>query len=515
MTAKTFLKRYWRVPVVAVLGARSSPSADPSWSIRPTRRRTRLLIRGRATSFLDVTGQDLSKQPGVVDASMAKSLAETQAGLASSREVAVRVVDQLGLDQPKPAKTGPVATMARAAAWTYSHLKAWVTFGMYRQAERREKAIGTVQGNVSAHQLGTTSGGATGQPSSYVIEVAAQGDSPEQARAIANASADALVAISQERFQQDSQNYADTLQTEVTKANTDVGKAADDVSAYKIAHNISALDEQLVNNAKNASDLAAQVRQTEADLSGAQATLGSLQSSLASTDPTADSTEGIQTGRSTTNVNSTGANPVYQALQGQVSAAQSNVAALQARLSTLQGQVGGDTPTALNQDQSGLLQLENQLTYAQNNAQKLTTALNDAQANAVSGQVDLTRISEASLPTYPTSPKRYLYLLLGLLVGGLAGGGLTWLALRRQSPDDGNDDDLDLDDLDRQLFDDEINLRTQETNGEKPRTPEPVGASGGSSGRAGLFARDRTIRRPATTHQVDGLDDGMGESATR
>ena len=509
MTAKSFLTRYWRVPVVAVLGALiafgGSFLVDPSYQST-----TRLLIRGRESSFLTNTGTDLSKQPGVVDASLAKSLAETQAGLVSSREVATRVVDDLSLDQPKANKSGPVATLARGAAWTYSHVKAWVTFGMYRQAERREKAIATVQGNVTGHQLGTTSGGATGQPSSYVFEITAEGDSPEQARAIANSSANALVAVSQERFRQDSQNYADSLQSQVTQANAGVGKAAADVSTYKIAHNISALDDQLVNNAKNASDLAAQVSQTEADLSAAQASTGSLQASLDTTDPNANSVEKIQTGRSSTDLNSTAANPVYQNLQNQLITAKANVVALQSKLGTLQGQVGGDTPTALNQDQAGLLQLDNQLTYAQNNAQKLTGQLNDAQANAASGQVDLTRISEASLPTYPVSPKRYLYLLLGLLVGGLAGGGLTWLSLRRHSPDDGNDDDT-LDDLDRQLLDEEINLRAQETNGAPSREPEPVGAGGGSSGRAPLFARDRTIRRPATTHQVDGLDEGMGE----
>ena len=55
--------------------------------------------------------------------------------------------------------------------------------------------------------------------------------------------------------------------------------------------------------------------------------------------------------------------------------------------------------------------------------------------------IDLNRVGDADLPTYPTSPKRYLYLLLGLLIGALAGGGLTYLARRRALSSDGDEGD--------------------------------------------------------------------------
>ncbi|MGB4745191.1 MAG: Wzz/FepE/Etk N-terminal domain-containing protein, partial [Candidatus Microthrix parvicella] len=94
------LKAYWRIPVIAVLGGLiafggSFVSAEKYTST------TRVLIRGREATFLTTTGVDLSDQPGVIDASMAKSLAETQSGIVTSREVATIVVDKLDLDMPK------------------------------------------------------------------------------------------------------------------------------------------------------------------------------------------------------------------------------------------------------------------------------------------------------------------------------------------------------------------------------------------------------------------------------
>jgi hypothetical protein len=55
-----------------------------------------------------------------------------------------------------------------------------------------------------------------------------------------------------------------------------------------------------------------------------------------------------------------------------------------------------------------------------------------AVVNAASDTAELTRVDRAAAPIYPVAPKRYLYLTLGVLLGGLAGGGLTWLVLRRE-----------------------------------------------------------------------------------
>ena len=40
-------------------------------------------------------------------------------------------------------------------------------------------------------------------------------------------------------------------------------------------------------------------------------------------------------------------------------------------------------------------------------------------------QVELTRLDSAAAPAYPSEPKRYIFLALGLLLGALAGWWLT------------------------------------------------------------------------------------------
>jgi len=57
---------------------------------------------------------DMRAGPAVLQ--RAVTLAETEGGVATSREVATMVVDQLHLDAPKPEKSGPVAAMAGAPA---------------------------------------------------------------------------------------------------------------------------------------------------------------------------------------------------------------------------------------------------------------------------------------------------------------------------------------------------------------------------------------------------------------
>ena len=523
---KLFFKRYWRVPVVALLGALIAFGG--SFVLEETyTSTTRVLIRGLDANLTTTPGAPTTAT-GQVDATGARSFAETQAGLASSREVAERVVDQLGLDQPKPDSGGPIHTLAKGLAWTYAHARAIATFGFYKEADKHEKAIGTVQGAVSAHQLGTTSGGATGQPASYVIEITANGTTPAEARDIANTSADILVDLSNERYAADSANYIASLEGQLDQTTKDVATAADAVAAYKVAHNITALDDQLVGNAQSAQSLTDQIRTTTNDIAADQGTVASLQSSLAATDPTTDSNQNITTGRSGTKVDNTAANPVYQELQTQLATAQAKQKADETKLTSLQGQVGGDAPTQLTADQSGLLQLNQQLALAQDNQKSLNTTLATAKVDASSGKVDLTRISVASLPTYPSAPKRYLFLLLGLLVGGLAGGGLTWLARRRKPSGDADDDDLDP--HDRELLDTDVDLRSQELNGAGTREPVgagagpsastaaspsaaspsaagPSAAGGGGNGLASLFGSQPGLTPPAPTRRDADLTD--------
>lgn len=472
---RSFVARYWRVGVVALLGGLLAFGAsfvlDETYASS-----TRLLIRGRDATFLTTTGEDLTRQPGVIDASMAKTIAETQAGLATSREVATRVVDQLDLDAPKEEQSGPVAFAAKVVGGGYARAKAILVHGYYREPDPREAAIENTQAGIEAHQLGAGSGDAAGQPGSYILEIVGSGTSADQARDITNATADQLVALGGERFRAEAQRHADYLASRVDAAQQDVADSASAVGAFKAEKGITDLDEQLVLNATAADGLQANLRQAQVELAGAQAQLASLDGTLAAIDPSQQGVQEIQTGRSSTQIVTTSGNPVYNELLTQRSALTAQVADLQARQAALQSQAAAGLPTSLTADQVQLLQLNQRLTLAQDNLTALNRQHQDAVLNAGSDTAELTRIDTASTPTYPVAPKRYLYLALGLLIGGLAGAALTWWRVRHEQPV-GDDDVIDLTDADLEL--------------ELPATVPVgvgVGAGAGAAG-AGLFDR--------------------------
>lgn len=482
MTTRTFLRQYWRIPLIAFLGALIAFAG--SFVLQETyASSTRLLIRGRSTTFLTSSGQDLSQQPGVIDSSLAKTLSETQAGVATSREVATMVVDRLHLDAPKPEKSGPVAWSVGAFATTYKCGRAYLTYGVCKDPDPREKAIQDVQAGIVAGQLGAATGADAGQPGSYVMELVGSGDTADQARDITNVAADSLVQVSSNRFREDAQKYADNLGAQVQLADQEVDTAAKAVGDFKVTHNISDLDQQLVLNASNSQDASGELRRAQSDLAGAQAQLASLDASIASVSPTQQTEQNVQNGRSNSKLTTEGPSSVYTDLVAEREKVAGQVANLQAKQASLQSQTPAGS-TTLNQDQVQFLQLDQQLKLAQANQAKLTQDHRNAVVNAQSDSVELTRIDTASLSTYPVAPKRYLYLALGLLIGGLAGGALTWSARRRgagTARDDELDDDADDDDF-FVLEDEALDLRDRAD----PRVLVPAGA-GPSAG--SLFAR--------------------------
>lgn len=432
MTSTSFLGRYWRVPVVALLAAVLAFGASFGMKKSYTSN-TRMLIVEGSTTLLSSSGQPISSQPGVNSPALAQTLAQTQAGLASSRQVATIVVDKLHLDRPKP-KHGIIHAVENAASSILGHLKGWVMSGTYSTLPPREKAIQSTEKAVVASDLAPTTGPDTGQTDSYILEISATGSTAAQARDIANAAADALINVSQERFKQDSQSYVNALSAQLAEANASLTQASEAVSNYESANGISALDQQLVFNVQNQGTLQSQVVAAQAAVQGDEQAVASLQSTLASTPATETSNQSITTGRSTTGDATTGANPVYQSIQDELGQAQANLAADQAKVRALQSQQQSNPSSSLTHAQSQLLDLEEQVTADQNAVQTLSNSLQAAQANVKVSPSDLSRLGTADLPQYPSSPKRDMYLLLGLILGALAGGGLTYRAMGRRSP---------------------------------------------------------------------------------
>jgi succinoglycan biosynthesis transport protein ExoP len=431
MTTSTMLGRYWRVLLVGVLGGLIAFTG--SFLVEPTyTSSTRLLIHGRDATFLTSTGQDLSGQPGVVDSTLAKTLAATYAGMATSRSVAVAVVDRLDLDAAPSGGRSLLGTVSHGLATAYRCGKAFVKSGFCATPSRHEAAVLGVQQGTSAAQVGSNAGETAGQQGSYVLEVTGSGTTRDQAKAVTDAIADELVAQSAQRFSTDAQRHVQDLQRQVDAAAEDVRTQTAAVAAYKSAHGITAADEQQVLLATSASNLRAELNRAEADLADTRAQLSSVERSLASTPADATSQQRITTGRSTTVLDTTADSQVYNELVSKQKSLKAQLTGLTARVEALRKQVNSAQPLSLNAAQAELAAMQQDVDVARANQTKLAADLQAARSSALSSTQDLSRIDQADTPTYPSAPKRYVYLALGLLLGGLAGAGLTWLARRRE-----------------------------------------------------------------------------------
>lgn len=427
-------QRYWRIPVVALLAAVLAFTA--SYLVYPTyESSTRLLVHGRDATFLTSTGQDLKAQPGVVDASLSQALLSTYAGIATSRSVAESVVTDLQLDKVPPS-TSPYAAVAKAFAYLYRCGRAFVTSGFCAKVDPYEKAVLEVQEGTSAEPTGTNEGVSAGAQSSYVLEVRASGGNPKYAQAITNSVADQLVRMSNERFKRDADATVDGLQAQVDRAAKTVRKANAEVADYQTEHNISSADAKQTLSATTLETVRADLIKAKADLDDTRAQLASVEGSLAKIPENERSRQTIVTGRSTTEMDTRGSSSVYNELLTKLNTLKASEAGFVARVDQLQEQVDNAKPLSQNGPLAELALLQQDADLAAANLKTLTETLQKAQSNAAQGSVDLSRLDQASEPSYPAKPKRYIYLALGLLVGGLAGAALTARASRLDELDD-------------------------------------------------------------------------------
>jgi uncharacterized protein involved in exopolysaccharide biosynthesis len=394
------------VPVLAGLVAFSG-----SYVLSPTyESTTRLLIRGRDTTFLTSTGQGLDRQASVVDASLTKALGETQSALLSSRAVSEMVVDDLRLDQPVPKKRGAVARLRSAVSGGVQRVRAYLTHGFYAKPEPRTEAVDRVYEGLSARPL----------KDSYVIELRATADSGPLAKSIADAAADSLVEVSKRRFQQDSVAYRDFLAAQVARADQDQKVATDAVRMFKEQHRIGDVTLQIQLSETGAQQLRAQREQVQVDLDGARAEAAAIDRTLQSTPPTDSQTTKVQTGRSNTEIQSSVANTAYTQLLTSKQQLEARIAGLEARKGAIDRALAPGVSKALTNEEAELAHLELQRTVAADTYKDLSARYQEAVVSAERGTVELTRIDQAATPTYPVSPVRYLYLFLGFLFGGVA-----------------------------------------------------------------------------------------------
>ena len=423
------LRRYWRIPLVALLAAVLAFLA--SYVVYPSyESTTRLLVHGRDATFLTSTGEDLTSQPGVVDASLSQALLATYAGIATSRSVAEGVVDELKIDQ-QPDATGPYAAVAQGLAWAYRCGRAFITAGFCAPVDQHEKAVLDVQEGTSAEPTGTNAGGSAGTQASYVLEVRSSGRNPAEAKAVTDAVADQLVALSNDRFKRDAEQNVAGLQTQVDAA-AEVAKTKTlAVATFQTKNGISASDAKQSLSANTVEGLRSDLLKARADLADTRAQLSSLEASLADVPRDERSKQTIVTGRSTTETSTDSTSSVYSDLLSKLSTAKAAERGFQARVERLTRQLANARPLAKNGPIAELVVLQQSADLATANLDTLTKSLQKAQTTAAQGSVDLSRLDPASEPTYPVKPKRYIYLALGLLLGALAGAALTAQAERR------------------------------------------------------------------------------------
>jgi uncharacterized protein involved in exopolysaccharide biosynthesis len=326
----TVARKYWRVPVWMLVGAVLGFLASYLFGVQ-YQATTQVLTRVNNVTFLQSNGSTLQQQGAQVEQlGVSTQIAETEGAVLSNRDVSVAIVKDLSLDQDYVQSPGIFNSIKNAFATTFKFVYSYIVHGTYTKLDNFDQAVQDTQAGLDATQLNQ----------SYVIVVTGKWNTPEKAVAVTNQAADALVTMSEQQFQ----------------ADTDA-------------------------NLKN---LNAQVAQAAQQQQQAAAALASFASS-----------NGLPTA----------------SLSG-----------------TLTPDVATKLPAPAQANFQALSQTYNTATaaYAQLQAQ-----LQQAQVNQGVKPVQLTRLDTAVAGVYPVSPKRWLYLAIGLVLGAAIGLYLTARALWR------------------------------------------------------------------------------------
>ncbi len=373
--------------------------------------KTSVLLRPNASRILSDNGTPVANQSSSVSVNGAASIAQTHADLVSSRVLATAVVDDLKLDQ-RPEDMALTARARRAVKQVWSIAKDVVIHGAYAQPSKRAAAINDVQNNIKG----------TPVSDSYLIDIQATADDPKLAAKIADTAATELMKVSSERAKADSQANATFLKSQLDRARTDLQNTETALVSYQQANGLTDANAAsgLHLTATSQQQLSDQLRQVRVDLAGAQAQEKSLEEQIAQLSSTSAATSTVANGRSSTTVTNVTPNSSYQDLVTARGTLDAQIASLQAKQDAITQLL---TPSSgLQPDQEAKLHdLENQETAATTAYQNLSTSYQQALVNSQDDGVELSRADNASVPLYPQRPVRYLFGLIGLLVGFVAG----------------------------------------------------------------------------------------------
>jgi uncharacterized protein involved in exopolysaccharide biosynthesis len=252
------------------------------------------------------------------------------------------------------------------------------------------------------------------------------------------------VKIANDRFSRDSAAYRDLLKRQLRAAQSDEVRTSQAIADFQRRHGLGDVATELSLSAENRSALQSRLEQKRADLSAAQAQLSSLQAQLQSTPAESSTSQKITTGRSSTTVDNTAANQLFESLQSQQATARAQVSGLSAEVGAIQSALSNSKSTApLTQAQARLQQLALDQQVTQQTVQTLASQYQQARLNTVSNTVELTRVDSAIKPIFPIAPRRYMFLAVGLLLGMVLGFVSAQLGVLRRRPGDDADTDPD------------------------------------------------------------------------
>lgn len=414
---------YWRVPVFALVGALLAftfsfafKSQYPSAS--------RMIIRTGETSYASTDsaaslGGDINI--GGIDLTKQQTLGNTLVNLAQSRQSAAEIVERIGVDRVLDGKEPSKGIVSKVVDF--------IKVGSPGEApSKRDAAIDAVQGSIEAAVL----------DESWVMEITAWNPNADLAREISDTAADVVVDQSAQRFKENSLRELDYLTGELARGREDVAKKAQAVADFKTANGIimDTSGESLASAL--APSAPANLDQLNSQLVGLRARQQVLRERLAAT-PRTITVNSTNPDGSPARVQQP--NPEYTATEAQLESVQGDIAVAEAQFNDLAGRLGGGSVPGVNSLQVQLSQLQSDLELAQANYETLNQRFTAVSATVEKPRFDASRLGEASNPTAPGRPLRYLFLLVGALVGALAGLLLTWFRIIREEDEEGSDHD--------------------------------------------------------------------------
>ena len=409
-------KRYWRIPAVAVLGGLLAFIFSYGVS-REYEATATVLLRVQDNSIKSTNGQLPITEP--LEAQGAITFGMTYVALLESRTVAREIVLELGLDQTESSE-GLLTTVFNGI----KKGRAYITHGYYNEPEPLEAAIQKTHRSISAsiHEL------------SYVMRVRAKADDPYMARDMANLAVLKMMEANTERFAFGSQSTIDTLETRVVESSERLAKAENELAETRDELGISGIEGEVTNESQRQS-FETQLQSAETSLANSRAQLAATEAELATMEKNAITEQVVTNGRSQSVVRSTSQDPAYTSLVVQKNTLGSTIAGTEATIVELQRLLGEEAAAIADNAEAELALKKVNVTGATAELTNLQNALSNARTAAATARADLTLEDAAGVPTYPVKPQRWLYGLVGIFVGLLAGAALTWIIDRRDEDD--------------------------------------------------------------------------------